>query len=287
MNHDLRHLTPGTDSSVVGGDPWSQVGTDMARGWEDHLVPLFRPWAERLVAVTGPARGERVLDVGCSTGLTTGIAARYVGDAGTVGGVDIAPGMIAVARATYAETHPAITWKVGDAHHLPYPDDSVDVVLSNQGLQFFTDPLGALNEANRVLVDGGRLGLEIWRPMEHQHDFRRLVEALEQRLSPKAGALRYVTSSWQPEDINHLLVEAGFAQVNSTIDSDSIRFESVEDCLYAQASGTPLGAAVSTMDTAARQRLVRALVSDLDDLLDDDGLSLTMTSYLVVAHVRR
>ena len=59
---------------------------------------ILGPWAPLLVDAAALATGERVLDVACGTGLVARIAAQRVGPAGRVVGVDLNPGMIAVAR---------------------------------------------------------------------------------------------------------------------------------------------------------------------------------------------
>jgi len=64
-----------------------------------YLVPaIFGPWAPIVVAQAKLQAGERVLDVACGTGLVARLAAQYVGASGHVTGLDINPGMLAVAR---------------------------------------------------------------------------------------------------------------------------------------------------------------------------------------------
>lgn len=274
---------PRTAPSPLAGDQqWSRVGDNMAEGWERTMVPRFRPWAERLVDAGAPGPGERVLDAACGTGLAARIAAARAGHP-NVEGVDVAAGMVDVAARVSADDAAPVGWRRADAQDLPYPDSSFDLVLANQGLQFFGDPIGALREMHRVLDAGGRLALGVWRPFEHQHGFRRFVEALERHLSPQARALRAVASPWDREELRDLAIDAGFADVHVGIDADAIRFASVEECLYAQASSTPLGAGVAQLPPASRRTLVRNLESALDDLCDDDGLVVVFESWVVTA----
>src|SRR5215472_13290367 len=98
---------------------------------------LFTPWARSLLQRAAPQSGEQVLDLACGTGTVAQLAAPLVGAEGSVVGVDINPGMLAVAQGQPKPPGTAITWRQGDATALDLPDDSFDLVLCQQGLQFF------------------------------------------------------------------------------------------------------------------------------------------------------
>lgn len=78
---------------------WLLAGT-AAEIYQQHLVPaIFGPWAPVLVKTASLRHGERVLDVACGTGVVAREAAPHVAVTGTVVGLDLNPGMLAVARA--------------------------------------------------------------------------------------------------------------------------------------------------------------------------------------------
>lgn len=102
--------------------------------------------------------GERVVDVGCGAGLDSLIAARMVGDEGSVIGVDMTPDMLAKARGSAAEAGRAnVTFRDGYAETLPVPNGWADVVISNGVLNLVPDKAAALKEMARVLKPGGRV----------------------------------------------------------------------------------------------------------------------------------
>ena len=101
--------------------------------------------------------GENVLDLGCGGGVDAIIAARLVGEAGHVYGLDMTAAMLALARENaQAAGVGNITYIEGLIEDIPLPDESVDVVLSNCVINFSDDRPAVLREALRVLAPGGR-----------------------------------------------------------------------------------------------------------------------------------
>jgi SAM-dependent methyltransferase len=102
--------------------------------------------------------GERVVDVGCGAGMDSLIAARMVGPAGHVIGVDMTPEMLASARHSARETEfTNAEFREGLAEALPVPDGWADVVISNGVLNLMPDKSAGLAEMARVLKPTGRL----------------------------------------------------------------------------------------------------------------------------------
>src|SRR5213594_3722286 len=125
---------------------FKQYGGNAAENYERYFVPTIgTPFATALLDAAGLHRGERVLDVACGTGVVTRLAAERVGPDGALGGLDINPAMLAVARSVSSSGAP-IEWHEASAESLPLADGSFDVVLSSLGLQFVSDKLSALGE---------------------------------------------------------------------------------------------------------------------------------------------
>jgi ubiquinone/menaquinone biosynthesis C-methylase UbiE len=79
-----------------------------ANAYDNGLVPaLMQEWAPRMVSAADIVPGHRVLDVACGTGVLARAAADAVGPTGSVTGLDLDPGMLAVARARRAD----IEWR--------------------------------------------------------------------------------------------------------------------------------------------------------------------------------
>ncbi len=148
---------------------------------KDFIFPTGRAWAEDLAyppelanvpdravesfaGVANPftlgrlALGERVLDLGSGAGTDSLVAVQMVGEQGHVTGIDMTSAMLAKARAAAAELAvPNVEFVEAEAEHLPFPDESFDVVISNGVIDLVPDKDAVFSELHRVLVPGGRM----------------------------------------------------------------------------------------------------------------------------------
>ena len=103
--------------------------------------------------------GETVLDLGSGAGLDAIVAARQVGPAGRVIGVDLNPAMCLKAQAHAAATGAAMECHQGRMEEIPLPDASVDVVISNGVINLSFRKRRVVQEMFRVLRPGGRISI--------------------------------------------------------------------------------------------------------------------------------
>jgi ubiquinone/menaquinone biosynthesis C-methylase UbiE len=258
--------------------------------YEQVLVPaVLRSLSERVIDLAAPREGERVLDLACGTGIVARSVATIVGSEGTVVGVDVLPPMLAVARSLPAPPGAAIHWREGDATALDLPDASFDLVVCQQGLQFFPDRAATAAEVHRVLTPGGRFVAAVWQSIERQPFWEPFSEIEARNLAP-LGLSRddvRIPFSWGEADpIRELLEGAGFASIElstTTIQTDFAAETFVEDLEY------PYGALVHGFveDPDAFATFVAAVREQSRDLREQhrrgDRITFEMPANLVLA----
>lgn len=252
--------------------------------YERFFVPVIgAPVAADLIRIAALRAGERVLDVACGTGVAARLASQQVGAAGSVAGLDINPGMLAVARSVTPSGVP-IEWHEASAEAMPLPDASFDVVLCQMGLQFMPDKHAALREMRRVLTPGGRLVLNAPGPTPRL--FSIMAEALSRHVGAEAaGFVNRVFSLHDTTEIQHLVRDAGFHDVSVQADTKPLRLPSPEEFLWQYIHSTPLASAVEQVDDAHRGSLERDVIAKWQEFVKDRGLEIQVR--MVVATARR
>ena len=121
--------------------------------------PFLRRVAARSLSLLALGPGERVLEVGCGTGVFLPALARAVAPDGTVVGVDHAERFLTEARRRVeaAGVGERVALEVADALRLPFPDASFDAAHCERVLMHLDDPDAALREVRRVVRPGGRV----------------------------------------------------------------------------------------------------------------------------------
>jgi SAM-dependent methyltransferase len=164
-----------------------------------------------------------------------------------------------------------------DAEHLDFADARFDRVLCGFGIMFFPHLDRALGEFRRVLKPRGRLGVSTWRVSQADE----LAATLAQLglMNPGGDALRFR----DPDDLEHALAAAGFADVRVQVAESTFRYPDVEQ-YWQNARGTGLRRWLDPLDAAQIERVKAALDDRLRPHRRSDGIHLVAMALLAVAN---
>jgi ubiquinone/menaquinone biosynthesis C-methylase UbiE len=253
--------------------------------YEGHSVPRFGlMWARDLVQLVAPPSGERALDVACGTGAVTRLVAEQVAPSGRVAGLDVDAAMLAVGRTVVRR--PNVIWLKADALTLPFAQNVFDLVLCQQGLQFFADRLQALREMQRVLRSDGRLGISCWRSVDDSPPYAAIQRALERRLGRERGMLpRFALGDGV--QLRRLVEEDGFREVRVHRRTMVVEWPSTDLFVRAITAGAPtMMGALGEQDDAALSAISAEVEAEMHAFLHESGaLRFPMGNHHVTARV--
>lgn len=262
-----------------------QLAREAAERYEQIVVPaILGPAAQALAELSALQRGETVLDVGCGTGTAARYAAEHVGCSGRVIGVDVNAGMIEVAQSLPVVQGATIEWYEQNAYHLPLPDQSVDVTLCSQTLQFLHDRPAALAEMRRVLKPDGRLAVSLWCDIQENPYFHALVEAMSVHVGREtAVGLQAAFGLSAADEIRVLFVEAGLQGLDMTLKQLDLALPDVQDFVPRHISATPMAAGFNAASIVTQQAVVQEVAEQLAPYATTTGICLPFRTHLAMA----
>lgn len=225
---------------------WDRAAETYERGWREALVPAHA----LLLARALPRAGERVLDVACGTGLITLAAARAVGPAGRVVGVDVSERMVErtreLARAAGLAHVEALRM---DAEELHLADGTFDLALDALGLMYLPDPGAALAEMRRVLRPGGRAAVAVWGD-RRRCGWAEIFPVVERCVRSDVCPMFFQLGTG--EALSSALARAGLEDVRSHRIPTELRYASAAEAVGAAFDAGPVALAASRFDGATR-----------------------------------
>ena len=249
-----------------------------AEGYESYMVPtLFGPCARILIQAADPKPGERVLDVGCGTGIVAREAASRLGATGAFTAVDLSANMLAVASAAAARQGLTIEWREGNAEQLPFDDGAFDLVLCQFALMFVVDKEGALSEMRRVVTGSGRVLISVWQGLDRHPFYQTLHNVIQRRLG--MSALQEIFALGNADDLRGLALVAGFRRVDIKPFSWTARFPNPEAFISGEIEvDTASIPSMQHLDSKAREAIVTAITKDMQSPLRE----LTSENHVVI-----
>jgi ubiquinone/menaquinone biosynthesis C-methylase UbiE len=176
MSYQAR-MTPEEQNKAL--DSWQTS----ARYWDKYRVlieQMFAPLTSGLIEEARIGIGQKVLDIGGGSGEPSLTISSIVGPTGSVMYTDPAAGMVESAQ---AEAHRRgltnIRFRQCSADDLPFPDRTFDVAVGRLSAMFFVDPVKAVREALRVILEGGYVSFVVWGPKEANPFFSVIADVID------------------------------------------------------------------------------------------------------------
>lgn len=256
-----------------------QVSGDAAEVYEKCFVPaIFGRWVAHMVDVAQLASEDRVLDVGCGTGILARKAADCVASEKQITGLDLNEGMLTVAR----RLRPQLDWHHGNAIALPFADASYDVVMSQFALMYFSDRTAALREMLRVLRPEGRLAIAVWGPYERATGYVILTEIVQRRCGHIAADILTAPFALGDKDLLLTLCKsAGIHNAVVALREGTITYPTIEVFVETEVKGSPLE---SLLDIKSYQKLMQEAQGNLQQFCTKSGtVIMPMDAFIITA----
>lgn len=248
-----------------------------------HVEPIVAPFATALVDRTSVRAGVAVLDVACGTGFVAQAVADRVAPEDRVVGIDVNAGMLAVATRR-SRPGASFEWHKASADQLPLPDDTFDVVLCQQGMQFFPDLDAALIEMGRVLRPGGRLAGTVWAGMD-QSPFMQAQYLVScdilgaDAVAPFLGAFGLDANRLRQAATGAGLIDVTVEELEAAVTLPELPQYAVD-----QLRAVPWGEEIAGHGPGALEKAAEAITARLREFRGADGIvRIPFTSHMLVA----
>jgi ubiquinone/menaquinone biosynthesis C-methylase UbiE len=251
--------------------------------YDKYLGPaLFEPYAVDIVQRLG-SQPWPLLEIACGTGRVTRHIASMLPPGETFVAADLNPDMLTIAKAVVKNEN--VKWQVVDAHELPFPDKSFNVVLCQFGIMFFSDKPKALKEIFRVLKPGGKFLFNTWDSIEENDAASMMVSVLRELMGDKTPDFmeKGPHSFFNKKEIERLLEEAGFVSVAIDTVQKMANFEHADNIVTGFVEGSPLASYLDHVDATLKNRLKENFRKRFIEEYGSENVSVPMQALIVEA----
>jgi ubiquinone/menaquinone biosynthesis C-methylase UbiE len=207
---------------------FSRHAADYKRRLDEIMARGEARGRERVITLVEARPGMRVLDLACGPGTLTRRLAGLVAPDGEVVGVDLAEGMLALARAAGI---PNARFEVMDMESLAFDDSSFDAATCGHGLQFVSDLERALGEARRVIRDAKPFAASMPVDLPGQNAWAVIRPVVDRFLPPPPHAADRESTQRivaDPALLRTAAERVGFGGVRVEVVEEKVRWESAE-----------------------------------------------------------
>lgn len=217
----------------------------------------------RALQVLDPRPGMQILDLACGPGTLSRRLAAMVSPGGEIVGVDLAPGMIELARDLEI---PSARFEIMDIEQLEFDDGSFDAVVCGHGLQYAADLPRALREARRVLRPSGRLAASVPVTSRAEPVWNLLDTVIDRWLPPAPQAVDQAPTRTTVQDavaFRQSAIDAGFGSATVELVEEKVYWQSAEHLVTSFMSWVDYAARIEGIDHDRRQDIMDDAVETL------------------------
>lgn len=250
-----------------------------ASSYHELMVPaLFEQYGYLIIDEAKIEPTDRVLDIACGTGVVARIAASRLNGGDRVVGLDMNPGMLAVAE----KYSPDIEWQQGTAEELAWEDQFFDVVLSQFGLMFFEDRPLALREMLRVLKPGGRMVVSVFNSLENIAPYKIMVDIFSQIVGEEVGqALSFPFSLGDVNKLQSICSKSGLDSAQVIRHVGEANFPDVRTMVLADVKGWFPLADINLAKDQIEEVIIEAEKALKEFVTDDGSVNFALPAYFI------
>jgi ubiquinone/menaquinone biosynthesis C-methylase UbiE len=253
----------------------------MDSGWQLQAMrqPPTPASAIKSCRSVGCRDGDRVLDVACGTGIVANRISLVSGKLCPITGIDLNEGMLSIAR-----RNTQVEWCQGSVADMPFDPESFEVVLCQQGLQYFPDRARAMSEMARVLSPGGCLALNVWGALDRQPFHAAVIAGVGEFLGAEAEAAFDLAFSLNTADeLRHLARDAGLNDIRVRFEHRTLRYPVSAGMVVGFMGATPVTPQFAALPDDDRKAFVAYVVGRLASYVDDAGLAVPVENHFLTA----
>lgn len=217
----------------------------------------------RVLELVDVQPGMRVLDLACGPGTLTRRLAEQASPGGQVIGIDLAPGMIDLARAAGI---PNARFEVMDIEQLAFADGYFDAAACGHGIQFAPDVASALGEARRVLHRDARFAASVPVEANIESVWGLLETVIDRWLPPAAQAIDQQPTRAVVADkvrFGQAALDAGFASAEVEVIEEHVRWESAEQLVSMFTSWWSCASRLDGIDDQRRREFTKEAIETI------------------------
>jgi SAM-dependent methyltransferase len=230
------------------GELWGTAPENWALYLEINFIPVYK----KIIAKSGITKNDKVLDIGCGSGLFIKMADAK---GATVTGIDVSEQLLGIAR----QRNPTAALLNQDMEHLPFDDRCFDLVTGFNSIQYAEDVQNVLTEAKRVLKDDGKLVIGVWGSAAECEALKVLASVASLLPGPVIAGPGPLALSPDGK-VEELVTSAGLKIIESNTIECPWNFSSLDDALKGILAAGPTAEAINY---AGKEKVKETLISTL------------------------